>query len=386
MEGIIRDIIIALIKIAIVLGGVALGVAYSTYLERKVAGWIQVRFGPMRVGPHGLLQPIADGLKLFIKEDIMPRQADKLIFYLSPVICLVPAFAVLAVIPWGPDFYITDLNIGLLYIFAVASLGVFGIVMAGWASNSKYPMLGGLRSAAQMVSYEVSLGLSVIGVLIFAESLSMVSIVEKQITTGVWFVFLQPLGFVIYLICGLAETNRLPFDLPEAEQELVAGFHTEYSAMKFAFFFLAEYTNMIVVSAIATTVFLGGWGSPFAFLGIEFPKSFGIIKSVLDFAMPIFWFLLKVFLIMFFMIWVRWTFPRYRYDQLMNIGWKVLLPFSILNIVFSGLEFTLYEKLDWYLFYPLAWLIMGVMVVFGFRLIKNFDQFSYSKMREEGIE
>jgi len=383
---IIRDLIIAIVKIAIVMGGVALAVAYSTYLERKVAGWIQVRLGPMRVGPHGLLQPIADGLKLFIKEDIIPLHADRLLFYLSPLICLVPAFVVLAVIPWGPNFYITDINIGLLYIFAVASLGVFGIVMAGWASNSKYPMMGGLRSAAQMVSYEVSLGLSVIGALIFAESLSMVEIVEKQMLTGVWFVFLQPLGFIIYIICGLAETNRLPFDLPEAEQELVAGFHTEYSAMKFAFFFLAEYTNMIVVSSIATTVFLGGWGSPFAFLGIELPQSLGLIKSILDFIIPIFWFLLKVSLLMFFMIWVRWTFPRYRYDQLMKIGWKVLLPFAILNIVFAGIEYTLYQKLAWYLFYPMVWMIMGVMVILGFRFIKDFDRFSQNKILEERLE
>ena len=386
MNEVIRDIVIAIIKIAVVMGVASLGVAYSTYLERKVAGWIQSRLGPMRVGPHGLLQPIADGLKLFIKEDIVPEKADKFVFYLSPLICLIPAFVVLAVIPWGPGFYITDINIGILYVFAVASLGVFGIVMAGWSSNSKYPMLGGLRSAAQMVSYEVSLGLSVIGVLIFAESLSMVKIVEKQIETGVWFVFLQPIGFILYLICGLAETNRAPFDLPEAEQELVAGFHTEYSAMKFAFFFLAEYMNMIVVSSIAVVVFLGGWGSPFAFLGIEFPESFGVIKSILDFMLPIFWFLLKVSLLMFFLIWVRWTFPRYRYDQLMKIGWKVLIPFAVLNIVFAGGEYALYQKLDWYLFYPVSWLIMVLMTIFCFKLIKNFDRFSQSKILEEGIE
>ncbi|MBI5374895.1 MAG: NADH-quinone oxidoreductase subunit NuoH [Candidatus Schekmanbacteria bacterium] len=379
----IRDIVIAIIKIAVVMGVCALGVAYTAYLERKVCGWIQSRVGPMRVGYHGILQPIADGLKLFLKEDIIPTPADKIVFYLAPVICLVPAFTVLAVIPWSPQFYITDINIGLLYIFAVASLGIFGIVMAGWSSNSKYPLLGGLRSAAQMVSYEVSLGLSIIGVIIFAESLSMVNIIKMQTDSGIWFILLQPLGFILYFICGLAETNRLPFDLPEAETELVAGFHTEYSGMKFAFFYLAEYMNMIVVSAIGVTLFLGGWGSPFSFLKIEFPEGLGIIKTVLDALMPVFWFCLKIVFMLFVFIWIRWTFPRYRYDQLMRIGWKVLIPFTLVNLVFAGVMFFFYEKLKWYVFFPATWFITAILVVLCFRFIKSFDSFCMADGRPQ---
>lgn len=377
--GILRDIVAALIKIVVVMGVVALGVAYTAYLERKVCAWIQSRLGPMRVGYHGILQPIADGLKLFIKEDIIPLKADKLLFYLCPVICLIPAFTVLAVIPWSPDFYITDINIGLLYMFAVSSLGVFGLVMAGWASNSKYPLLGGLRSAAQMVSYEVSIGLSVIGVILFAESLSMVDIIEKQADSGIWFILLQPLGFVLYFICALAETNRLPFDMPEAETELVAGYQTEYSGMKFAFFYLAEYMNMIVVSAIGVTLFLGGWGSPISFLHIEIPESAGILKSVLDGLIPAFWFCLKVVGILFVFIWIRWTFPRYRYDQLMQIGWKFLFPLTLVNIIFAGVEYFLYQRLEWYIFYPLVWAATGIIIVLTFKFIKNFENFSIAK-------
>jgi len=383
MDVIIRDIVTALIKIVVVMGVVALGVAYTAYLERKVCAWIQSRLGPMRVGYHGILQPIADGLKLFIKEDIIPMKADKILFYLCPVICLIPAFTVLAVIPWSPDFYITDINVGLLYIFAVSSLGVFGLVMAGWASNSKYPLLGGLRSAAQMVSYEVSIGLSVIGVLIFAQSLSMVEIIEKQAQSGVWFVFLQPLGFVLYMVCALAETNRLPFDLPEAETELVAGYQTEYSGMKFAFFYLAEYMNMIVVSAIGVTLFLGGWGSPLGFLNIQIPESVGVLKPILDGAIPAFWFCLKIVAILFVFIWIRWTFPRYRYDQLMHIGWKMLLPLTLANIVFAGVEHFFYEKFDWYIFYPVVWIITALIIVLSFKFIKNFENYCISRRSTE---
>lgn len=308
-------------KIAVVMGLVLLSVAYLTLLERKVIGDIQVRFGPSRVGPFGTLQPIADGIKLLFKEDIIPANADRFIFFLAPAISFIPALIVFAVIPFGPSFVITDVNVGLLYIFAVASLGVYGIVLAGWASNSKYSLLGGLRSAAQMVSYELSLGLSVLGVVMMSGSLSLVDIVEAQGGTwyGIfpnWNVIPQFLGFVIFLVSSIAELNRAPFDLPEAETELVAGFHTEYSSMKFAMFFLAEYANMIAASALVTTLFLGGWQGPF------FP--------------PVVWFLLKVFAFIFLFIWLRATLPRFRYDQLMGFGWKVLLPLALANVMLTA--------------------------------------------------
>ncbi len=316
------DFLVAtVLKIAVVMGLVLIAVAYLTWLERKVIGDIQVRYGPSRVGRFGLLQPIADGIKLMFKEDIVPANADRLIFCLAPVISFIPALIVFAVIPFGPSFVITDVNIGLLYVFAVTSLGVYGIVLAGWASNSKYALLGGLRSAAQMVSYELSLGLSVVGVVMMAGSLSLVDIVEAQ--RGSWYgilprwnIFPQFLGFVIFLVSSNAELNRAPFDLPEAETELVAGFHTEYSSMKFAMFFMAEYANMIAASAMATTLFLGGWQGPLL--------------------PPVIWFLLKVFCFLFLFMWLRATLPRFRYDQLMGFGWKVLLPAALVNVMFTA--------------------------------------------------
>jgi len=316
------DFLVAtVLKIAVVMGLVLLAVAYLTWLERKLIGDIQVRYGPSRVGRFGLLQPIADGIKLMFKEDIVPANADRLIFCLAPAISFIPALIVFAVIPFGPSFVITDVNIGLLYVFAVTSLGVYGIVLAGWASNSKYALLGGLRSAAQMVSYELSLGLSVVGVVMMAGSLSLVDIVEAQ--RGSWYgvlprwnIFPQFLGFVIFLVSSNAELNRAPFDLPEAETELVAGFHTEYSSMKFAMFFMAEYANMIAASAIATTLFLGGWQGPLL--------------------PPVVWFLLKVFCFIFLFVWLRATLPRFRYDQLMGFGWKVLLPLALVNVMFTA--------------------------------------------------
>ncbi len=314
-------LVATLFKIFIAVGLILLAVAYLTWLERKVIGDIQVRFGPSRVGPFGLLQPIADGIKLMFKEDILPANADRLIFFLAPAVSFIPALVVFAVIPFGPSFVITDVNVGLLYVFAVASLGVYGIVLAGWASNSKYALLGGLRSAAQMVSYELGLGLSVLGVVMMTGTLSLVDIVEAQ--NGTWFgilprwnVFPQFLGFVIFLISSNAELNRAPFDLPEAETELVAGFHTEYSSMKFALFFMAEYANMIAASAIATTLFLGGWQGPLL--------------------PPVIWFSLKVFGFLFLFIWLRATLPRFRYDQLMGFGWKVLLPLALANVMFTA--------------------------------------------------
>jgi NADH-quinone oxidoreductase subunit H len=310
-----------LFKICLVVGLLLLAVAYLTWLERKLIGDIQVRFGPSRVGPFGLLQPIADGIKLMFKEDVVPANADRLIFFLAPALSFVPALIVFAVIPFGPSFVITDVNVGLLYVFAVASLGVYGIVLAGWASNSKYSLLGGLRSSAQMVSFELGLGLSVLGVVMMTGSLSLVDIVEAQKGTwlGVlprWNIFPQFLGFVIFLISSNAELNRAPFDLPEAETELVAGFHTEYSSMKFALFFMAEYANMIAASALATTLFLGGWRGPLL--------------------PPPIWFLLKVFGFLFLFIWLRATLPRFRYDQLMGFGWKVLLPLALANVMFTA--------------------------------------------------
>ncbi len=310
-----------LFKICLVVGLLLLAVAYLTWLERKVIGDIQVRFGPSRVGPFGLLQPIADGIKLMFKEDVVPANADRVIFILAPALSFVPALIVFAVIPFGPSFVITDVNVGLLYVFAVASLGVYGSVLAGWASNSKYSLLGGLRSSAQMVSYELGLGLSVLGVVMMTGSLSLVDIVEAQKGTWLgilprWNIFPQFLGFVIFLISSNAELNRAPFDLPEAETELVAGFHTEYSSMKFALFFMAEYANMIGAAALATTLFLGGWRGPLL--------------------PPVIWFLLKVFAFIFLFIWVRATLPRFRYDQLMGFGWKVLLPLALANVMFTA--------------------------------------------------
>ncbi len=314
-----------LFKIFLVIGILLLVVAYLTWLERKVIGDFQVRYGPSRVGPFGLLQPIADGMKLMFKEDVIPANADRLIFFLAPAVSFIPAVIVFAVIPFGPSFVITDVNVGLLYVFAVASLGVYGIVLAGWGSNSKYSLLGGLRSSAQMVSYELGLGLSVLGVVMMTGSLSLVDIVEAQKGTWSWLgilplprwnIFPQFLGFAIFLVSSNAELNRAPFDLPEAETELVAGFHTEYSSMKFALFFMAEYANMIAASALATTLFLGGWRGPLL--------------------PPAIWFLLKVFAFLFLFIWLRATLPRFRYDQLMGFGWKILLPLALANVMFTA--------------------------------------------------
>jgi NADH-quinone oxidoreductase subunit H len=316
------EIAIAVVKIIVVFVCVLLCVAYTTWLERKVLGHMQVRCGPLRVGWHGLLQPIADGLKLFFKEDIVVNSASKFIYILAPVIATIAAYASFAVVPFGNklellgrsiDLHIADVDMGVLYIFALSSLSVYGVTLAGWASNSKYALLGGLRASAQMISYELSVGLSVIGVLMLAGSLSLVDIVAAQ---DVWFIVYQPVGFLIFLICGFAECNRSPFDLPEAENELVAGFHVEYSSMKFALFFMAEYAHMIVVSALVATLFLGGWRGP-------------VLPGVV-------WLLLKVFAMLFFFIWVRATYPRFRYDQLMKFGWKVLFPLALANILITG--------------------------------------------------
>jgi NADH-quinone oxidoreductase subunit H len=291
----------------------------------------------MRVGPYGILQPVADAVKLMIKEDITPTRADKWVFTAAPIISLVPALIVFAVIPFGPEvrmfgrtvtLYITDINVGLLYVVSVASIGVYGLILAGYASNSKYPLLASLRASAQLISYEVAVTMTLVSVIVTAGSLSMVGIVNSQYNAGWWFAFVQPVAFVIFFIGGLAETNRAPFDLPEAEQELTGGFHTEYSGMRFALFFLAEYANKIVVSSVATTLFVGGWLRPFPNVGI---------LSILDFIPSWAWFLLKSFGFLYIFIWIRATLPRYRYDQLMRLGWKVLIPLAIANLVVTGI-------------------------------------------------
>src|SRR4030081_3224834 len=302
-------------------------------VERKVAALLQQRLGPYLVGPKGMLQPLADIIKLMFKEELRPKAADAFLFALAPIISATCAFAAFAVVPFGAEttffglldnpikLQVADVNVAVLVIFAIASMGVYGIVLAGWSSNSKYSLLGGLRSSAQMISYELSYGLALAGVLLVGNSLSLTDLVNGQAGTWLgfiprWFIFVQPLGFFIYMTAGIAETNRAPFDFPEAEQELVAGYHTEYSSMTFAMFFMAEYINMVTVSAVATDLFLGGWHGPFP------PDSLVWI-----------WFLIKVRAILFFYVWMRWTLPRYRYDQLMAFGWKILLPLAVLNLL-----------------------------------------------------
>jgi NADH-quinone oxidoreductase subunit H len=303
------------------------GVAYMTWMERKVLGHMQLRYGPKNVGWFGLLQPIADGVKVLFKEDIIVDSANKFLYFLAPIIVIICTFFVFAVIPFGEsiklfgrtvDLVVANIDVGLLFVFAIGSMNVYGIVLAGWSSNNKYSLLGGLRSSAQMISYELTMGLSIIGVLMLAGSLSMLDIVRAQ--RGMWFVVLQPLGFIVFLISSFAEANRCPFDLPEAESELVAGFHTEYSSFKFAAFYLSEYGHMIVVSGMIVTLFMGGWYGPF-------------LSDILG---PL-WFFLKMVFFLFLFIWVRATFPRFRYDQLMKFGWKVLLPLALFNILATGI-------------------------------------------------
>ena len=321
--------LILMVKIIVIFGGLMTSLAYITLLERKVMAWVQMRPGPNRVGPMGLLQPLADGLKFLFKEDIIPTSANTMIYVLAPALSLMTAFLSFAVIPFGPDLLIADLNVGLLFVFATTSLGVYGIVLGGWASNSKYPLMGGLRASAQMISYELSLTLSVVGILMIANTLSLSELVTSQ--QGTWFgviprwnIFLQPVAFVIFFVSAVAETNRLPFDLAEAEQELVAGWHTEYSSMKFAMFFLAEYANMITASAVISILFLGGWNGPM----------FG--PPLLQMVLPTVWFLAKIFAFIFLYMLIRATFPRVRYDQLMSFGWKVLLPLALANILVTS--------------------------------------------------
>jgi NADH-quinone oxidoreductase subunit H len=337
MSAILNPTIIAqLVLIFIVFNCLVLSAAFMVWMERKVCAYIQDRVGPNRVGVEGSLQPFADVIKLLFKEELRPKAADAALFTLAPILSAAAALGAFAVVPFGGEttlfglldqplrLEVTDVNVAVLVIFAITSMGVYGIVLAGWSSNSKYSLLGGLRSSAQMISYELSYGLALASVIMIAGSLSLREIVMNQ--SGYWwhviprwYIFLQPLGFLIYMTAGVAETNRAPFDFPEAEQELVAGYHTEYSSMSFAMFFLAEYINMVTVSAVATSLFLGGWFGPFL------PTWLGWI-----------WFLIKVLLLLFFYVWMRWTLPRYRYDQLMEFGWKWLLPAAVLNLIVTA--------------------------------------------------
>jgi NADH-quinone oxidoreductase subunit H len=349
------------------------GFAYLTLLERKVLARIQTRVGPNRAGPWGLLQPIADAVKLVFKEELTPARADKLLFLLAPVVTLVPALVITAVVPWGPPvplfgreitLYIADVNVGVLYIMSVASIAVYGIVLAGWSSNNKYAMMGGLRSTAQMLSYELALGLTFVVVILMAGSARMTEIVEAQAGTWLgfvprWFAFLQPAGLAIFLIATLAEVNRAPFDMPEAEQELTAGYHTEYSGMKFALLFMAEYDKMIAISAIAAALFLGGYHGP-DLSGIP------LVGGFLKYVQGPFYMFAKILILLFGMIWVRATFPRIRYDRLMALGWKVLLPLSLALIFIAAAGILLQQEFGGIYFYagvPLASILAGFIAI-----------------------
>jgi NADH-quinone oxidoreductase subunit H len=392
---------------------------YIVLMERKVMADMQARLGPMRVGPHGLLQPIADAVKLLLKEDIIPDNADRLMFWLAPLVSVTMALLAYSALPIGPAFQIADLNIGLLFILAISSLGIYGIVLGGWASNSHYSLLGALRSAAQLVSYETAAGLGLVSVLLLAGSLSMKDIVQAQLDQGVWFIFSVPFGFFIYLVGSMAETNRAPFDLPEAESELVAGYMTEYSGFRWSLYFLAEYANMVIVAGIATTVFLGGWLRPLASFHEHFPGTsiewldafpslltFGVavycltlapkqpvkIQKMVMLAVAIlcfllsgallgalfapagvmqgihgaFWFLAKVFAYLYAFLWIRFTFPRFRFDQLMRLGWRFLIPLALVNVIGVAVAIVLRQQLGWG---PIVSLIPTTLATLGVAIL-----------------
>ncbi len=396
-----HPLLVATLKILVVFAVLSGLVAYLVYLERKVLAFMQARLGPMRVGPWGLLQPIADGLKLLLKEDLIPAGADKAIFLLAPVISVVAAFSVFAAIPYGPGGWtITNPNVGILLILGVSSLGIYGIILGGWSSNSHYPLMGAFRSAAQLVSYEVAAGLAIVSVLLMANSLSLVEIVRRQQQMGAWNAFLNPVAFLIYLIAGVAETNRNPFDLPEAESELTGGFHTEYSGFRFALYFLAEYTNMVLIASLATVLFLGGWLRPFPGVRWLWPLDFAPVAAfvgaalfvgwlghgsrvraerifftvlalgcvvlaavvavpvVLHAIQGVFWFTLKVLVILYGFIWYRATFPRYRFDQLMAVGWRRLIPLALASLMVTAAMLLWTGNRAWPL--TLANLLVGV--------------------------
>jgi NADH-quinone oxidoreductase subunit H len=368
LEWVIKGFVLALLLLV--------GFAYLTLYERRALARIQARIGPNRAGPQGILQPIADAVKLVFKEELIPAQADKLIFILAPVITVVPAVVIAAVVPWGPDvtvfgyhltLYIADINIGVLYMMSVASIAIYGIVLSGWSSNNKYAMLGGIRSSAQMVSYEIALGLSFVAAILLAGTMRMLDIVQAQ--KGMWFGVLQPVGMAIFLIATLAEVNRAPFDMPEAEQELTAGYHTEYSGMKFALLFMAEYVKMIAICAIAATLFFGGyrefWFLSNTVLSVDRSPLLG----------PIYIFL-KIAILLFGMIWVRATFPRIRYDRLMEFGWKVLLPLSLAVIFITAIGIVLAQQVNPLLIWviPVASLLVaGIAVAMIDRSLRRKD-------------
>jgi len=427
----ILPVLFALVIVALL----PLVAGYIVLVERKVMADMQVRLGPMRVGPHGLLQPIADAVKLLLKEDIIPESADKLVFWGAPLISVTAAMLALAALPIGPFFQIADLNIGLLYILGISSLGIFGIVLGGWASNSHYSLMGALRSAAQLVSYETSAGMAIVGALLLAGTLSTRGIVQEQSDTGWWFIFVAPVGFFIYLVASIAETNRAPFDMPEAESELVAGYMTEYSGFRWALYFLAEYTNMVVVASIATTLFLGGWMRPFGntrafnFLDylppllmflvagycfrrtpkqpVQVQKMFmaavgllcivGALVLIMPLAVPrdsflatskpgihgAFWFLFKVAAYIYVFMWLRFTFPRYRFDQLMRLGWQFLVPLSIVNVMMIGLALALHRQFGWpnWISFPVC--IVLTLIAGGFLLAMG-EKHEHPFVGEEG--
>ena len=327
---------IPLLQAVVVVNSVLVAVTFLVLMERKVIAWAQSRLGPMRVGPHGILQALADPIKLILKEDITPTRADKWVFTIAPIMSLVPALVVFAVVPFGFEFpyWISNINVGLLFIVAVTSIGVYGIILGGWASNSKYPLLSSLRASAQLISYEIAVTITLVSVILTSGTLNLIGIVEAQrdfelplLGTGVWFAFTQPVALVLVFIGGLAETNRMPFDLPEAETELTGGFHTEYSGMRFSMFFLAEYANIIVISAVIAIMFFGGWMPPFPNVAaVDFLE---VIPGWI-------WLISKIFFVLYMFIWLRATLPRYRYDQLMNIGWKVLIPIALANLVLTA--------------------------------------------------
>lgn len=333
----LHGIVIPAVKAAVFVIAMATMAGVLTWIERRLLGFLQVRKGPNRAGPAGFFQWVADAVKLMMKEDVVPSRAEKALHFLAPFLIVVPAITVFAILPWGPEFsftvpglgtvttplYATDLNVGLLLVLAITTVGIYGVILGGWAANSKYALLGGLRSAAQLISYEVPMGFAVVSVILMGRSLSLVEIIQAQKDAGVWFLFPGLLAFFLYFVSGVAETNRTPFDLPEAESELVAGFHTEYSGFKWTTFFMAEYANMITISAIATTLFFGGWLRPFP--NVEWLSFLGIVPAWI-------WFLLKVGAFMFVYIWFRATFPRFRFDQLMALGWKFLIPVSLGNV------------------------------------------------------
>ncbi len=364
-------LVTSIIKIVVVFSVTLVGVAFLTYVERRVCALMQDRLGPNRVGPQGLLQPAADGLKSLLKEETLPAQADKLLFLLAPMISFIPALMTFAVIPFGSPLptkwgdvplVVADLPVGFLYILAISSLGVYGITLAGWSSNNKYALLGGLRASAQMISYEIALGLSTVAVLLLSGNVTLSAIIARQASAWpvTWNVFPLGLAYCVFIIAAFAETNRLPFDLAEAEAELVAGYHTEYSAMKFSMFYIAEYASMVTQAALVSTLFFGGWDIPFTTWDNTPPCT--VWKTLLTVAA----FTFKVWCFLFLYIWVRWTLPRFRYDQLMALGWKILLPFALfyLTIIASAVWF-LHAQLGWEYDTRFAAVLFGINVILG---------------------